>query len=100
MSVFKRANWHSGLTYKQSCPICKTVVTYTDDSLGYRPWFPGGFVYCTTCEKPLRHNEQYALEAQETENQAASSDILCCKKCGKILNEQDKFCSQCGSRVS
>ena len=65
MSVFKRANWHSGLTYKQTCNQCNTTIKYTDKHLGYRPWFPNGFVYCPTCKKPLRHNESYAIEGQQ-----------------------------------
>ncbi|MBQ3574077.1 MAG: hypothetical protein IJA26_00270 [Clostridia bacterium] len=30
---------------------------------GFRPWYPDGFVYCPTCKKPLRHNENYAIDA-------------------------------------
>lgn len=93
MSVFKRANWHSGLTYKQTCPLCNTEVTYKDDKLGFRPWFADGFVYCPKCEKPLRHNEKYAIDGDK------KSDLLCCKNCGKVLTAEDKFCSQCGTKV-
>lgn len=93
MSVFKRANWHSGLTYKQTCPSCKTEVEYTDEKLGFRPWFPDGFVYCPTCEKPLRHNEDYAINRDKQEEKQF------CKECGKQLSKDDKFCSQCGTKV-
>ena len=65
MSVFKRAEWHSGLTYRQTCRECNTVVEYTDHKLGFRPWFPDGFVYCPKCETPLRHNEEYAIDGPE-----------------------------------
>jgi len=91
MSIFKRANWKSGLTYKQTCPLCKTEVVYQDDKLGYRPWFADGFVYCPTCEKPLRHNENYAIDKEKT--------IKYCRGCGKVLSEQDKFCPECGEKT-
>ncbi len=58
---FKRAEWHSGLTYQQTCEQCKTVLQYTDYSLDFRPWYADGFVYCPKCKTPLRHNENYAL---------------------------------------
>ena len=61
--AFKRAAWHSGLTYEQTCPQCKTVVKYKDTILDFRPWYADGFVYCPTCKKPLRHKEIYAIDA-------------------------------------
>ena len=61
---YKRAEWHSGLTYQQTCETCKTVVQYTDYSLDFRPWYADGFVYCPKCKNPLRHNENYAINAQ------------------------------------
>ena len=99
MSVFKRANWHSGLTYQQTCPSCQTQVTYLDDKLGFRPWFPDGFVYCPTCEKPLRHNEKFAINVGERPKAVNKKDLICCKYCGKILTDLDNFCSQCGQKV-
>ena len=58
---YKRAEWHSGLTYQQTCESCKTILQYTDYSLDFRPWYADGFVYCPKCKTPLRHNENYAL---------------------------------------
>jgi len=60
--AFQRALWHSGLTYKQTCPKCHTVIQYTDEQLDFRPWYADGFVYCATCRSPLRHNEAYAID--------------------------------------
>lgn len=60
--AFQRALWHSGLTYKQTCSKCHTVIQYTDDQLDFRPWYADGFVYCPTCRSPLRHNEAYAVD--------------------------------------
>ncbi len=60
--AFQRALWHSGLTYKQTCPKCHTVIQYTDEQLDFRPWYADGFVYCATCRSPLRHNEAYAVD--------------------------------------
>ena len=100
MGLFKRANWKSGLTYQQECPLCKTKVTYTDDSLDYRPWFADGFVYCPTCQKPLRHNENYAINqtpnATTTEKTVVKSNF--CTNCGAPLNEGDNFCAKCGTK--
>ena len=62
--AFKRALWHSGLTYKQTCPKCHTVIQYQDDKLDFRPWYADGFVYCATCRSPLRHNEAYAIDSE------------------------------------
>ena len=47
--AFKRALWHSGLTYQQTCYHCRTLVRYTDYNLDFRPWYPDGFVYCPNC---------------------------------------------------
>lgn len=58
---FQRAQWHSGLTYQQTCPTCKTVLQYTDYSLDFRPWYADGYVDCPKCKSHLRHNENYAL---------------------------------------
>ena len=86
MSAFKRANWHSGLIYRQVCPLCKTVSEYTDNQLGFRPWFPDGFVYCPTCKKPLRQNECYAKNSGGAANSEAG---------GALPN----FCNQCGKKL-
>ena len=107
MSFFKRANWQSGLTYKQTCPLCKTEVIYKDDKLGFRPWFPDGFVYCPTCQKPLRHNENYSINdvnsntiIVEAEPFATEVDTKkFCSQCGAKLRDDDKFCSQCGTKI-
>ena len=123
MSVFKRANWHSGLTYKRTCENCKTTVQYTDYSLDYRPWFADGFVYCPSCQKPLRHNESYAIEnhvvtkvvnltdtndneqheqtdAPQPSNTANFSSLaVFCVNCGhKFISDSDAFCSKCGKK--
>lgn len=65
---YQRAQWHSGLTYRQQCRECRTVFKYTDEILGFRPWFPDGFVYCPKCNTPNRHNESYAIDGQQTGN--------------------------------
>ena len=118
---YKRANWHSGLTYVQTCEECKQVVEYTDFQLGFRPWYPDGFVYCTRCQTPLRHNENYALPAdQQPVNQPVSQATegpvdqtvptetaapvtegelpAFCTNCGKAFREGDRFCSGCGKK--
>lgn len=100
MGLFKRANWHSGLTYKQECPLCKTTVVYKDDSLGFRPWFPDGFVYCPTCQKPLRHSENYALEERVGKEVYLTKKCKTCSSCGCEIDVNDNFCSKCGCKVN
>ena len=63
--AFKRALWRSGLTYQQTCRKCGTEIQYTDDKLDFRPWFADGFVYCPKCRAPLRHSENFAINAPE-----------------------------------
>ena len=107
MGFFKRAEWHSGLTYQQECPLCKTTIIYKDDKLDFRPWFADGFVYCPTCEKPLRHNEKFAIDQGEAKvvdltninNYAEQTYPKFCTNCGKALNAGDRFCSACGKKV-
>ena len=101
MSVFKRANWRSGLTYQRACDQCQTIVVYKEDSLDFRPWFADGFVYCPKCQKPLRHNEKYAINTSVSYADPQgdySSESLFCVQCGNKFNDGDKFCSQCGSK--
>ncbi len=116
MGLFKRAQWKSGLTYKQTCDACNTTVQYTDEILDFRPWFADGFVYCPKCKKPLRHRESYAINAPAqppetyilgdeptkipTEPQEkVTNDGGFCTKCGKRYGAEDRFCSGCGNKL-
>ena len=116
---FKRAQWHSGLTYRQTCETCGTVVEYKDDKLDFRPWYADGFVYCPKCRTPLRHRENYAIDqpaepttmvlsnsgnaapAQAPEQEAVPASATVnhgfCSQCGKAFREGDRFCSGCGA---
>ena len=112
---YKRATWHSGYTYRQTCPKCQNEMLYTDHQLGFRAWFPDGFVYCTRCKAPLRHNECYAIDSPaakaapqipaqapvQTPVQAApAADAKrFCSQCGKLANPGDRFCSGCGAKL-
>ena len=110
---FKRATWHSGLTYQVTCGGCGTAMRYTDYSLDFRPWFADGFVYCPHCKRPVRHSEHYAIDADGnyinplppkaqpavSSQPAVRPDVFFCSKCGKQLNIGDKFCSGCGVKV-
>ncbi len=103
--AFRRALWHSGLTYQRTCEECKTVVQYMDDKLDFRPWFADGFVYCPRCGKPLRHDEKYAINVPEAPQEPVviqrgpdSEEGAFCTQCGKAFREDDRFCSQCGNK--
>ncbi len=105
---FKRATWHSGLTYQVTCGGCNTVMRYTDYSLDFRPWFADGFVYCPGCKRPVRHSEHYAIDADGNyinplpekpaapAQPAATTGAGYCTNCGKQFNVGDNFCSGCG----
>ena len=110
---FKRAEWHSGLTYRQACHNCGTTIEYTDEILDFRPWFADGFVYCPQCRTPLRHNEDYAVARQSssmvklvkegTQMQMAGGDTSVgtakfCNHCGHPFAITDRFCAQCGKK--
>ena len=107
MGCFKRAEWHSGLTYKQTCRDCGNVMIYTDEILDFRPWYADGFVYCSKCHTPLRHNEIYAINrpvdpqtqaAPAQENAASVGTAKFCSNCGKPFRDSDRFCSECGNK--
>lgn len=108
--AYQREQWRSGLTYQQTCEKCRTVVRYMDDKLDFRPWYADGFVYCPTCNSPLRHNERFAINspdampytaqpvaAQDFDAQPAGTAAFC-TNCGKKFNEGDRFCSGCGAK--
>ncbi|MBR2336826.1 MAG: zinc ribbon domain-containing protein [Clostridia bacterium] len=103
---FKRAQWHSGLTYEQTCEKCNTTVRYKDDKLDFRPWYADGFIYCPKCKTPLRHNEKYAVDAPKadmvdyTENTPVSTKPTArfCSNCGSQFDADAKFCSNCGAK--
>ena len=81
---YKRQLWSSGYEYHIRCPYCGTPSKYTDRDLGYRSWYPNGFIYCPHCRKPLRHNEIYAVHpdgtpvyrTQEEANQSVQNGYL------------------------
>ncbi len=113
---FKRAEWHSGLTYRQTCDQCRTIITYKDDVLDFRPWYADGFIICPNCKKPLRHKEAYDISKKTTmtaqpANTAVPTSMTdtpdrpisqgrpaFCSNCGKAFAENDNFCSVCGTK--
>ena len=106
MSMFKRAEWSSGLTYRQTCQNCRTVITYMDNQLDFRPWYADGFIYCPGCNTPLRHSEHYAINRPITpinEQPVVNVDpnaplAIFCSQCGNKFNENDRFCPMCGTK--
>ncbi|MBP5654535.1 MAG: hypothetical protein J6X33_03380 [Clostridiales bacterium] len=117
---FQRAQWHSGLTYQQTCKNCGTKIRYTDESLDFRPWYADGFVVCPKCKANIRHSEAFAINpdgtpynngtqptiiAQNTPAPAPAPagpvpGMMYCSNCGKQYNPAtDHFCSGCGNKL-
>ena len=96
---YRRATWHSGLTYAQTCPKCNTNVKYTDDKLGFRAWHADGFIYCPTCKTVLAHSEDYAIDkpAQPTTVDMTAKAAFC-TGCGTPFKEGANFCTGCGKK--
>lgn len=44
--------------FEIECEYCKTKFDYKYNDVGYRMWYPDGFVYCPNCKKPLRHSDK------------------------------------------
>lgn len=42
--------------FQFTCTRCATVFRYKKEHLGYRAWYPSGFVYCPSCHSPCRHH--------------------------------------------
>ena len=118
--AFQRAQWHSGLTYQQTCRTCGTLVRYTDYHLDFRPWYADGFVYCPKCKTPLRHNENLAINedgtpyvnpnvsapqtvapAEAPVSNTVTEGVAYCTKCGRRYNVgTDNFCAGCGNKLN
>lgn len=103
--AFKRALWHSGLTYSQVCRRCQTQITYTDEKLDFRAWYADGFIYCPTCQTPLRHNEAYAIDRPKapvivdmTDSTQTTGTALFCTNCGRAFRDGEFFCPTCGKK--
>ena len=105
--AFQRAQWHSGLTYQQTCPQCKTVFLYTDHSLDFRPWYADGFVDCPNCKTHIRHDEKFALDIPHVNTapvpltstfSSAEENAVFCGRCGTKFADGDTFCSKCGAK--
>ncbi|MBP3415497.1 MAG: zinc-ribbon domain-containing protein [Clostridia bacterium] len=48
-------------TFRVVCEYCLCQFEYHLNNLGYRAWYPHGFVYCPRCRKPLRHRNEYRI---------------------------------------
>lgn len=113
---FQRAQWHSGLTYQQTCKNCGTKIRYTDESLDFRPWYADGFVVCPKCKANIRHSEAFAINPDGTPYNNGRNPVIVnqaqpapqgpvpgmryCSNCGKQYNpETDHFCSGCGTKL-
>ena len=48
-------------TFRCRCEHCFFEFDYHTYDLGYRTWYPQGFVYCPRCQKPLRHKLEYEV---------------------------------------
>ena len=42
--------------YTTQCESCGLIFDYQRSDLGFRAWYPDGFVECPSCNRPHRHN--------------------------------------------
>ena len=120
--AYKRAQWHSGLTYRQTCEQCGLEMTYMDNKLDFRPWYADGFVYCDRCRTPLRHRETYAIDAPTPAPSAAAPEAPEAPRTAPTsltpefvlannpsvnpgnapttAGEAPRFCTQCGKKAN
>ena len=55
MAIKVTKDSESDVIYTMKCEYCGCEFEYQLEDLGYRPWYPHGFVYCPHCGRPLRH---------------------------------------------
>lgn len=48
--------------FHTKCSQCLTEFDYESEDLGFRAWYPHGFVYCPTCKRPIRHHPENNLK--------------------------------------
>jgi hypothetical protein len=48
--------------FRVCCEYCRCEFEYHLSNLGYRAWYPSGFVYCPKCKRPLRHRLEYEVK--------------------------------------
>lgn len=48
--------------FHTKCTYCLTEFDYEGEDLGFRAWYPHGFVYCPRCGKPIRHHPENNLK--------------------------------------
>ncbi len=58
----KIINEQEKIVYFIKCEYCLCEFEYEQEDIGYRLWYPHGFVYCPKCNKPLRHNPEKNLK--------------------------------------
>ena len=68
--------------FEVKCEYCGCRFSYTTKDLGYRLWYPHGFIYCPDCKKPIRHELEYLVKSDD-------NDTWLCA-CGK--RNKDNFC--------
>lgn len=111
-------------SFRVTCEYCECKFVYNLSDLGYRPWYPHGFVYCPQCNKPLRHKLEYRINPDGKTCMEGSSytpmrdpsstphekwvcscgtenDGNFCTVCGKPREAAPKtgwFCVKCGTR--
>ena len=55
------------LHFHIKCEYCFCEFDYDQEDLGFRPWYPKGFIYCPKCGKPLRHYPERYLVKNENQ---------------------------------
>ncbi len=60
--AIKITNEENHPVFHIKCEYCLTEFDYESEDLGFRVWYPKGFVYCPKCGRPLRHRPEENLK--------------------------------------
>ena len=67
MAIRVKKEYDFDVYYAVKCNYCGCEFEYQKEDLGYRPWYPSGFVYCPHCHRPLRHKKEYLVKKEPEE---------------------------------
>lgn len=62
--------------FELTCEYCGCKFQYQAEDLGYRAWYPHGFVYCPQCQKPNRHRKEYKVADSSSDAEEVEVEVV------------------------